>query len=198
MLGMIKRLGRRAGLVASQRMLAKIYPEYDIGPHSYGGLNVRPYGSEAKLVMGDYCSLAANVDVMLGGEHRPDWVTTYPFNVVSKQHDHFTGHPASKGDVIIGSDVWIGTDATILSGVTIGDGAVIAARSVVVKDVPAYGIVGGNPARLIKYRFDDQTISRLLEIAWWNWPIRRIDAAMPLLLQHDIAKFIEAVDSGQA
>ena len=98
--------------------------------------------------------------------------------------------PATKGDVVIGNDVWIGYRAIILSGVTIGDGAVIAAGAVVTKDVPAYGIVGGNPAKLIKKRFDDETIPRLLKIAWWNWDDAKIEKFLPLLLNQEITAFI--------
>ena len=197
MLNWLKRKRRQMGLAPKARFLADVYPEYSIGKHSYGGLTVRTYKAASTFEMGDYCSVAANVRVFLGGEHRPDWVSTYPFSVLNERHGHHTGHPASKGDVRIGNDVWLGMNATIMSGVSIGDGAVIAAHSLVVKDVPAYGIVGGNPAKFIKSRFDDATVKKLLEIAWWNWPEERIDKAMPLLLQPEISAFIQAVESGE-
>lgn len=126
-----------------------------------------------------------------GGGHRTDWITTYPFSTILKDAKGFTGHPVSKGGVVIGHDIWIGMDAVILSGVKIGNGAVIAARSVVNKDIPPYAIVAGNPGRLVKCRFDQATIADLQEIAWWNWPVSKIKDAWPLLLSSDIKLFIE-------
>jgi len=97
--------------------------------------------------------------------------------------------------VVIGNDVWIGTEAFILSGVKIGDGAVIAARTVVTKDVPPYAIVAGNPARIVKMRFDDETVARLLAIQWWTWDNTRIEKALPLLLNSDMEAFLLAAES---
>jgi serine acetyltransferase len=105
------------------------------------------------------------------------------------------GHPKTKGDVIIGNDVWLGADSVILSGVTIGDGAAIGARAVVTGNIPPYAIVAGNPARIVKNRFDDETISRLLKIKWWEWEDAKIDKALPMLLNDDIRKFIEFAES---
>ncbi len=172
------------------RYLNARFPEYQIGKWSYGKPKVMSWGEGAVLKVGAFCSFGADVTIFLGGEHRIDWVTTFPFNSLWKSAEHFTGHPATKGDVVIGNDVWIGYRAIILSGVTIGDGAVIAAGAVVTKDVPAYGIVGGNPAKLIKKRFDDETIQRLLRIAWWNWDDAKIEQYLPLLLNPDLSKFI--------
>jgi acetyltransferase-like isoleucine patch superfamily enzyme len=172
------------------RYLNARFPEYQIGKWSYGKPKVMSWGEWAVLKVGAFCSFGADVTIFLGGEHRIDWVTTFPFNSLWKSAEHFTGHPATKGDVVIGNDVWIGFRAIILSGVTIGDGAVIAAGAVVTKDVPAYGIVGGNPAKLIKKRFDDETIQRLLKIAWWNWDDAKIEKFLPLLLNQQIAEFI--------
>jgi serine acetyltransferase len=101
------------------------------------------------------------------------------------------GHPECKGDIIIGNDVWIGAKSTIMSGVKIGDGAVIGSGSVVAKDVPPYAIVVGNPAKVIKYRFDEQQIENLLEIAWWNWPEHKIKEEAMLLWSKDINYFID-------
>lgn len=112
--------------------------------------------------------------VMLGGNHRTDWFTTFPFGHIYADElgsAAVPGHPSSNGGVTIGHDVWIGRDVTIMSGVTIGNGAVIAANSHVVKDVGDYEIVGGNPARLIKKRFDDDVIRELLALQWWNAPL---------------------------
>ena len=131
---------------------------------------------------------------MLGGNHRIDWVTTYPFG--HKLKDIFNtfngiGHPSTKGDVIIGNDVWIADNVTIMSGVNIGDGAVIAKNSHVVKNVEPYSLVGGNPAKLIKYRFTKNQIEKLLQIKWWNWNDDKINNFVPLLCNPDINKFIK-------
>lgn len=168
------------------------YEEYEIGDWTYGSPAVLNFHDGGTLRMGRFCSIAGGVTILLGGEHRYDWVTTYPFNIVCDEARSFHGHPRCKGPVVIGSDVWIGHDATILSGVTIGDGAVVAACSVVAKNVPSYGIVAGNPARLVKYRFNESQIAALLQICWWDWSIEKIREAWPLLLSNDIDAFIRA------
>ena len=164
--------------------------QYAIGEWTYGLPKVFDWGEGATLKIGRFCSISDDVTIMLGGEHRVDWVTTYPFNKVFSKAAGFTGHPRSRGDVIIGNDVWIAQGSLILSGVTIGDGAVIGADSVVTKNVPPYAIVAGNPAHLIRYRFDEATIAALQRIAWWNWPLTQIEEAWPLLLSPDIGSFI--------
>ncbi len=176
--------------------LTERYPQYQFGRGTYGGLSVRSWGEGATLEVGNYTSIAAGVKVFLGGEHRIDWVTTFPFNVFWKSEQHHTGHPRTKGDVLIGSDVWIGTEALIFSGVTIGDGAVVGARAVVTRDVCAYAVVAGNPARVVKYRFDQKTIERLCKLKWWNWHESQIKKAMPELLSNEIALFIEKAERG--
>jgi acetyltransferase-like isoleucine patch superfamily enzyme len=135
------------------------------------------------------------VKIYLGGNHRTDWVTTYPFGVVNKNIFNKVdgvGHPSTKGDVIIGNDVWIGDFVTIMSGVTIGDGAVIANNSHVVKDVEPYSIVGGNPAKFIRYRFTKEQIEKLLEIKWWYWDDEKINKFTPLMCNTNIDEFIKA------
>jgi acetyltransferase-like isoleucine patch superfamily enzyme len=172
----------------------------NVGEYSYG--NIQIFGEESKLYVGRYCSIALQCKVFLGYSHRVDWVTTYPFNVISRwphaKQDwaagHLKGHPATKGDVVIGNDVWLGFNTTVLSGVTIGDGAAVGANSLVTKDIPAYALVGGNPARLIRYRFDQNVIERLLQIAWWNWPTAKVKKFVPLLMQGKIDIFFEACE----
>jgi carbonic anhydrase/acetyltransferase-like protein (isoleucine patch superfamily) len=105
-----------------------------------------------------------------------------------------SGHPKTKGDVIIGSDVWIGTEAVILSGVKVGDGAVIGARAVVAKDVPPYAVVAGNPSRIVKWRFEPAIVERLLRVAWWNWSEESIDKVLPFLLDTDISQFLDRAE----
>ena len=165
------------------------------GKYTYGTPNIHWANNDAKLVVGNFCSIAGNVIIYLGGNHRTDWVTTYPFGNIHKNiFDNFNGigHPATKGDVIIGNDVWIGSNVTIMSGVTIGDGSVIANNSHVVKNVEPYSLVGGNPAKLIKYRFTQEQIEQLLEIKWWYWNDEKINNFTPLLCNNNIDEFIKS------
>lgn len=159
-----------------------------IGRHTYGAPKVL-WADAASLTIGAFCSIGPSVIINLGGEHRPDWVTTYPFTHKwgAKQ---IKGHPATKGNVKIGNDVWIGTGAFITSGVTIGDGAVIGSRSIVASNVDPYSIYVGNPARIVRKRFSDQQIESLLKIAWWNWDDKKIAKFIPLLLNNSIDAFI--------
>lgn len=151
-------------------------------------------GEGAKLKIGSFCSIADEVVIFLGGNHRPDWVTTYPFNWVFKEFDNIKGHPATKGNVVIGNDVWVGRGACILSGITIGDGAVIGANTVVTKSVDPFAVVVGNPGKMVKKRFSDEIVKKLLSIQWWNWDIQKIKEHIPLMLDNDIEKFIQEVE----
>ncbi|MBF6023800.1 Vat family streptogramin A O-acetyltransferase [Lysobacter niastensis] len=150
-----------------------------------------------RLVIGRFCALARGVKfVMNGANHRMSGISTYPFNIFGGGWERFAPAPEElpfKGDTVIGNDVWIGYDAMVMPGVKIGDGAIVAARSVVVSDVPAYGIVGGNPARLIRSRFDDATVQRLLRIAWWDWDAARITRHLEKIVGADV-EALEAAD----
>lgn len=164
------------------------------GKYSYGSPKVHWQNENAKLTVGNFCSIAANVNIYLGGNHRTDWVSTYPFGHIHQgvfNKFNGEGHPGTKGGVTIGNDVWIGSDVTIMSGVTIGDGAVIANGSHVVKDVEPYTLVGGNPAKYIKHRFTKAQIEELLKIQWWYWDDAKINEFSPLLCNENIDAFIE-------
>lgn len=158
-----------------------------MGRGTYGEPQILHWGEPATLKVGAFCSIAKNVTIFLGGNHRTDWITTYPFPVFRESAKAITGHPATRGDVIIGNDVWIGANATILSGVRVGDGAVIGTGSVVTKDIPPYGVFAGNPATLNRFRFSEKEITCLEELAWWNWPDPKLDAAMQYLLAGDVS-----------
>jgi acetyltransferase-like isoleucine patch superfamily enzyme len=141
------------------------------------------------LHVGNYSSIGSNI--MLGGQHPSDRITTYPHRIwMGMEGAGEDGFPVPTGDTIVGSDAWLCFDAVILSGVTIGDGAIVAAGAVVTKDVPPYAIVGGNPAKLIRYRFTEEQREALLDIRWWDWPEDEVRAAVPLLAGDDIDAFI--------
>ncbi len=177
------------------------HPDLHIGRGSYGHPKVLfrdlvpSKGRRAILSIGAYCSISDDVKIFLGGQHRSDWVSTWPFNVLMEDYTHIEGNPLSKGDVIIGNDVWIGHGAAILSGVTIGDGAVVGTNALVTKDVPPYGIVGGNPAKLIRKRFPDKAIERLLALQWWNWSEEKVSRYVPLICSTDIDAFLDAAEA---
>lgn len=133
-----------------------------VGRETYGGISVVNYAKDksVRLSIGSFCSIAGNVTFVLAGEHNIDTISTYPFK--AKIINPGENEAGSKGDIIVGDDVWIGHGVTILSGVTIGQGAVLAAGSLVRRDVPPYAVVGGVPARIIKYRFSETIIKKLL------------------------------------
>jgi acetyltransferase-like isoleucine patch superfamily enzyme len=164
---------------------------YTIGDHTYGTPRVMSWGEGTSLRIGKYCSIGTNVTIFLGSEHRTDWVSTYPFPFLWKEGSSISGHPSTRGDVVIGNDVWIGFGATILSGVTIGDGAAIGACSVVIRDVPPYAVAAGNPAQVIRHRFGEETIQKLLQIKWWDWPDEKVAENVYLICSDSIGTFIK-------
>lgn len=132
-----------------------------VGKKTYGNLYVLAFNRDSKLEIGHFCSIAPGVTFILSADHPTDKVSTFPFKV-KIMGEALEG--TSKGDIIVGDDVWIGYGATIMSGVKIGQGAVIAAGAVVTKDVPPYAIVGGVPAKTIKFRFTEEQIKDLVKI----------------------------------
>jgi virginiamycin A acetyltransferase len=154
-----------------------------------------------KLKIGKFCSLAKDCKfIMKGAQHHLNSFTTYPlfWNLISNPEvkSYFDVIPDKKyyhkeyEDTNIGNDVWIGYDALIMPGIKIGDGAVIGTRAVVTKDVEPYTIVGGTPAKVIRKRFDDKTIEKLLQIQWWNWEIEKIMENYDAIMDCDLEKLI--------
>jgi virginiamycin A acetyltransferase len=143
------------------------------------------------LRIGRFCAIAAETKFIMGGaNHRVDGFSTYPFVIFGGGWaDRFPEELdfPKRGDTVIGNDVWIGYDSLVMPGVTIGDGAVLAARSVVTRDVAPYTIVGGNPAQLIKRRFDDATVAALLDLRWWDWPVEKITRSVAAIGRADLA-----------
>jgi len=150
-----------------------------------------------KLIIGKFCAVATGVKfIMNGGNHNIDGFSSYPFAIFSG--DWRERLPAdyafpSRGDTVVGNDVWLGYDSLIMPGVKIGDGAIVASRSVVTKDVPPYHIVGGNPARVLRARFDAATIQALLEIRWWDWDAAKITRNLAAICGTDIARLRSCV-----
>jgi chloramphenicol O-acetyltransferase type B len=166
-----------------------------VGRHTYGheGIVLPHWDEDAELTIGSFCSIADRCVIFLGGNHRTDWITTFPFTSLAERWpaaEGIPGHPSTNGDVVIGNDVWIASNVTIMSGVTIGDGAVIAANATVARDVPPYAVVAGNPARVVRNRFTPEDVEALLAIRWWEWSDERIAGHLPLLCSNDIESFV--------
>ena len=163
--------------------------------YSYGMENIRVmWPNPYILKIGKFCSFANDIEVYCGGNHDTTWITTFPFGHTNQHKFNVPpvpNTPKSNGDVVIKDNVWVGAHVRIMSGVTIGEGAVIANSSHVVKDVQPYSIVGGNPAKFIKYRFSEDQISDLLKINWVNWSDEKIKENISLLCSNDIQKFID-------
>lgn len=180
-------------VVRSDRIIVGDYTYFDdpLGPEEFESRNVLYHFEFVgdKLIIGKYCSLARDIRfIMNGGNHSLAGFTSYPFYIFGHAWEQIRPpdeEATSKGDTIVGNDVWIGAGATVMPGVTIGHGAVIGACSVVTSDVEPYSIVGGNPARLIRKRFDERTIARLLEICWWNWPVEKVTANLRAIVAGD-------------
>lgn len=161
-----------------------------IGDYTYGHPNISVETGRYHIYIGKFCSIAHGVYILVDSEHPTKWVTTFPlgnhiYSIARKET-----FCESKGDIHIGNDVWIGLNSVILSGTTVGDGAVIGAGAIVTKDVSDYEIVGGNPAKGIKFRFEPAQIKALKQIEWWNWPLNKIEENSHLLQSPRIDEFI--------
>jgi len=171
-----------------------LFSKYDIGDFTYGTPRILKYNSNNTLKIGKFCSIAEGVKIFLGGEHKTNNTSTYPF--IERLNWGHTETEFSKGDVIIGNDVWICEGATILSGVEIKDGAIIGAGAVVSKSVEPYSIVVGNPGQTIKKRFNEKTIKKLCKIKWWDWNTNKIKRNTHLLTQSP-EKFLNKIKNTQ-
>ena len=140
-----------------------------------------------KLIIGKFCSIACGAKFLFtSANHTQASLSTYPFPIFWGEEwgidkSEVASAWDNRGDIVVGNDVWIGYEAVVMAGVTIGDGAIVASRAVVTRDVPPYAIVGGVPAKVIKYRFDPATVESLLAIKWWEWPAETIRRALPLI-----------------
>jgi len=159
-------------------------------------INIFSWSDKFHIYLGSYVSIGRDCNFFLHANHRTDWITTSSqlwgpvSDDVADMHMRI-GHPTCNGDIHVGNDVWIGAKATVMSGVKINDGAVVAACSVVTKDVPPYAIVGGNPAKIIKYRFTEEQIDSLLKIKWWEWEEQKIKEEAMNMWSTDINEFIK-------
>lgn len=178
------------------------HPQIEVGDYSYYDDSRGPEHFVARcvrylfpfigdrLIIGKFVAIAQGAQfIMNGANHAMDGFSTYPFASFGFGEGAAIDRQAGthKGDIRIGNDVWIGREAVILPGVTIGDGAIIGARAVVSRDVPAYSVVTGNPARIVKRRFDEATVEALLAIRWWDWPAETILRHVDLIRGGDIA-----------
>ncbi|NCE63298.1 chloramphenicol acetyltransferase [Pseudoflavonifractor sp. 524-17] len=176
------------------------YTYYDdpVDPTAFEENNVRFNWPEFgdRLIIGKFCSIASGVQFIMGSaNHRLSSISTYPFHVFGGAWaEHTPPHLSQlpfKGDIVVGNDVWIGRESTILPGVKIGDGAIVAACSVVAKDVEPYTVVGGNPARPIKKRFDGELIALLLRLRWWDFDPEKLTEFLPTLCEEDLEQVRE-------
>ena len=168
----------------------------EVGTYFDRNVNIISWSNDYKVKLGKYNSIGRDCNFFLHANHRPDWITTSSQLLGLVTHEiaslHMNmGHPSCKGDIIVENDVWIGATSTIMSGIKISNGAVIAAGSTVTKDVPPYAIVAGNPGKIVKYRFTEEQIKDLLNIAWWDWTENKIKEECMILWSSDINDFIK-------
>jgi acetyltransferase-like isoleucine patch superfamily enzyme len=168
----------------------------DKGTYFDRHVNIISWSDDYKVSIGKYCSIGRDCNFFLHANHRADWITTSsqlwgPVTPEIADLHMSMGHPTCKGDIKVGNDVWIGAKSTIMSGIKISDGAIVGAGSTVTKDVPPYAIVAGNPAKVVKYRFTEEQIEKLLKIKWWEWNEDKIREIAMELWSTDIDNFIK-------
>lgn len=200
---MLKTLRRILGIKRRRDVLP---PQVSVGRGTYGVSRRTLQGvtREVPVTIGNYCSIAGDAQIHCLTDHATHLVSTYPFRIMMlgeavedpRAEPLATEKRRPNQAVVIGHDVWVGARAMILSGVTIGSGAIVAAGAVVAGDVPPYAIVGGVPAKVLRYRFPPEMVADLLEIAWWDWPDERIKASLDLFYG-DVAAFIRAAKKGE-
>ena len=172
------------------------YSKHKIGRYTYGDPRIEGDTGNPSIILqiGSFCSIARGVSIWLGGNHHNEWVSTSVLNDYLVYDGGGSRHRfdqiSSDGSVIIGNDVWMGVDVTVLSGVKIGDGATIGMKAVVSKDVPPYCVAVGNLAKVVKKRFTDEQIQKLLDIKWWNWDDAKIKINIPMILSPNVDDFI--------
>lgn len=184
-------------------------PNIEVGDYTYYDDPDGPENFEAnvlyhfpfigdKLKIGKFCAIAKDVKfIMNGANHKVSGFSTYPFYIFGNGWEKVLpgeGDLPYKGDTVIGHDVWLGYESTIMPGVSIGHGAIVASKSVVTADVPAYSVVGGNPAKVLKLRFDEATIEKLLSIAWWDWSAEKITENLEAIVSSDIEALSKSGD----
>nr|WP_163830677.1 Vat family streptogramin A O-acetyltransferase [Spartinivicinus ruber] len=187
-------VGYLKNYITSEQIIVGDYTYYDDpdGPERFeqNVLYHFPFIGD-KLIIGKFCAIAKDVKfIMNGANHKISGFSTYPFQIFGNGWEKVIpkeGELPYKGDTIIENDVWIGYESTIMPGVKIGSGSIIASKSVVTNDVPPYSIVGGNPANIIKYRFNNDTINQLLDIAWWNWNPEKITNNLEAIVGCDLS-----------
>lgn len=199
----VARLVFLKSVIENPRILVGDYTYYDdpAGPERFEDRVLYHFDfEEDRLVIGKFCQIAAEPTFLMNGaNHRTDGISAFPFVIFGEDwKGRFEGETdfPSRGDTVIGNDVWIGYGATFLPGITVGDGAIVAARSVVSADVPPYTVVAGNPARPVRQRFPDRDIATLQRLAWWDWPVDRITAAIPLICAGDVTALARFADNG--
>lgn len=197
----VARLGFLKNFINNDNIIVGDYTYYDDpdGLENFAANNILYHFDFVgdKLIIGKFCQIATGVKfIMNGANHGLQGFTTYPFRIFGHEFADLPLLSENKGDTIIGNDVWIGNDVTFMPGVTVGDGAIIAAKSVVTKDIAPYTIVGGNPAKLIRQRFSDEVIAKLLELQWWNWTIDKIAANGQYLLNSSVENLDKLLQHG--
>lgn len=167
----------------------------EVGRYSYldNKCWIKYYGVDQSVIIGNFCSIASGVKFIWPQIHHPEYVTTYIIENFLKI-DQNSFHHGQKKDIFIGNDVWIGDGVTILPGVKIADGCVVGAGAVVTKNLEPYGVYAGIPAKLMRFRFDEETIGLLLRSKWWDLPDEKIKEVMPLLFSSNILGFLRSIE----